>query len=257
MIQGVVVDEELVPIEGVRITDDNSPQVAVTDSAGAFTLGPVESGEHVLTAEKAGYATETLRVEVFDEPVLAVRVILEATAKAVPFHESVLHVTFVNCASRNLIGGMPCTALPDYVLGTNVSSNERYYFQFVVPSPGLADMLVEMIWTEQTLASDMLFKIQTPPGQPFTGLATSYYRMEGGQPLRGWVLAGVDNDGDGPGEVFDAGPNNITYEGLTIWSSGNATIPYTSIYVNHRTDAWLTFFYNRAGDRDFTALPEE
>lgn len=67
--------------------------------------------------------------------------------------------------------------------------------------------------------------------------------------------AGVSN-GDG-WEVFDAEPGKITYEGDTVSHHENGTVPFTAVYLNHRADTWLTFFHNRAGPRDFTALPDE
>lgn len=261
-IRGIVIDDELVPIEGATITDAGSDRTAMTDAQGVFILGPLEEGEHPLTASKIGYQSVSIDVRIFDEPVEGIRFILTAAASNVPYHETTNHVTFVNCASRNPIGGTPCTALPDYLLGGHaVSPSESFAFQFTVPSPNLVDLLVELVWTDQAFADDMAFKMQTPPGQPATNLATTYYYMEGGQPLRGWIQAGVENQGEA---MFDAEPNKVTYEGMTIWSGNNATIPGvpgvasgTTFYFNHRTDAWLTYFYNRAGSREFTALPDE
>lgn len=261
-IRGIVVDEELVPIDRAVITDAASGKTIMTGASGSFALGPVESGEHPLTASRDGYQPVSLLVQVFDVPVEGIRFMLAAAATTVPYHETIPHSTFVNCASKNPIGGTPCTALPDYVLGGNtVSPGESFAFRFTVPSPNLVDLLIEMVWTNQAFATDMAFKVQTPPGQPATAAATTYYYMEGGQPLRGWMQAGVENDDRA---MFDAEPNKVTYEGMTIWSGNNATIPGvdgylsgTTFYFNHRTDVWMTYFYNRAGTREFTALPDE
>ncbi|HLE48148.1 MAG TPA: hypothetical protein VI818_07625, partial [Candidatus Thermoplasmatota archaeon] len=69
--------------------------------------------------------------------------------------------------------------------------------------------------------------------------------------------------------VFDAEPNKVAYEAVTGWSDGNATIPRvpdpvnggtllsgTTLFLNHRVEAWMTYFYNREGDRAFSALPD-
>jgi hypothetical protein len=264
-IRGLVMDDELVPIAGASIVDAGSDRTAMTDLQGVFVLGPLEEGQHALTASKAGYESVSLAVQVFNEPVDGIRFLLSAVATDVPYHETTNHVTFVNCASYNPIGGLPCTKLVDYVAGTSLSPEESFAFPFQVPSPGLADMLIEMTWTPQAFASDMLFKMQTPPGQPATALSQSYFAMEGGKPLRGWVTANIDNDGeDGGWAVFDAEPKKVTYEGMTIWSDNNATIPGVpgvlsgwTFYFNHRAETWMTFFYNRPGTRDYTALPDE
>lgn len=101
----------------------------------------------------------------------------------------------------------------------------------------------------------MLYYIQTPPNQPLTAATVKYFAMEGGPPLRGWVIAGIKNGGENGG-VFDAEPNKVLYEASTVWSYDNSTIPYTSLYLSHRTEVWMTLFYHRAGPRDFSALPD-
>ena len=264
-IYGIVIDDELVPIDGATITDTASGKTVLTDVSGKFALGPVETGEHPLTAARDGYQPVSILVQVFDVPVEGIQFLLTAVATNVPYHETIPHTTFVNCSSMNPVGGTPCTAIPDYVLGGNtISPSESFAFRFTIPSPNLADLLFEMVWSDQAFASDMSFKVQTPPGQPATDLSTKYFGMSGGQPLRGWAVANVENPTADDGAIFDAEPNKITYEGMTIWSDNNATIPGvpgylsgTTFYFNHRTDVWMTYFYNRAGTRDFTALPDE
>lgn len=261
VIPGVVVDEELAPVSDATVTTSAGDARATTDHRGAFVLGPLEDGEHVVRAAKDGYEPATATVQVIGASVDGIHLVLKATALDVPYHASQRHVTYVNCASYNPIGGVPCTKLVDYLAGTNLSGEERFAFTFFVPNPGLADVLVEMTWTAQALGKDMLFKIQTPPGQPATALSTNYYSIAGGSPLRGWVVANVANQDREA--IFDAEPNKVLYEGLTIWDDGNSTVPGvpgvlsgTSLYLNHRTEVWLTMFYNRAGSRDFTALPD-
>ena len=266
VIRGIVVDEELVPLEGVVIHDAASLLSVETDTTGQFALGPVTEGEHALTASKDGYQPLSLTVQVFDESVEGVRFLLSAVATTVPYHETTNHVTFVNCASYNPIGGVPCTELIDYVVGGNqVSPQESFAFRFKIPNAGLADLLIEMVWAPQAFGPDAAFWIQTPPGQPVTAASVKYFSMRGGNPLRGWVTANVANQNYE--SVFDAEPNKIEYDAVTAWSDGNATIPRqqtpvtgisgVSIYINHRVETWMTFFYNREGTRDYTALPDQ
>jgi hypothetical protein len=267
-LQGVVVDEELVPVAEAAVSSEKIG--ASTDAEGKFKICPIQSGDYQLTITKAGYAPATSQASVGDQSV-TVTITLRAIALNVPYHLSQHHVTFVNCASYNPIGGLPCTKLPDYVLGTNVSTEERFSFTFRITNDGLADMLVEMTWTAQQLGKDMLFYIQTPPGQPLNAasLNVKYFCMSGGNPLRGWVTHGIQNKcGTTPAKgTFDGSANKVTYEGDTVWSDGNATIPRNnnpvqplsgvSVYVNHRTETWLTMFYNRAGSHEFTALADK
>lgn len=256
---GLVVDEELVPIPATTVHVTPGDLSAETDQGGQFRLGPLEPAEYVVTAQKTGYRGAEAIIQVTDEEPSPITLIISALALNVPYHTTASHVTFVICASYNIIGGVPCTKLVDYAAGTNISSSEKFAFTFRIPNPGLVDMLVEMIWTPQTFGKDMLFMIQTPPNQPLTAATVKYMTMRGGAPLRGWAVAGIKNTcGSGTcAGLFDAEANKILYEALTVWSNGNATIPLTSLYLNHRTETWMTMFYNRAGTRDFTAVPDK
>jgi hypothetical protein len=229
-----------------------------TDANGRFHIGPLEPGDYALVFEKKGYASTTKTVTLAQEPIRAFTVTLVAVASDVPYHQSFTRSTFVICWSQNIVGGVPCTKLVDYVAGTNVSSSEKFAFTFLIPNAGLADMLVEVVWKSQANGKDMGFYIQTPPNQPLTGLVVKYFSRSGGSPLRGWLTAGIKNKcgtADCAG-VFDATPNKVVYEGVTIGSYNNATVPYAALYLNHRTDAWFTLFYNRAGSRDYTSVPD-
>lgn len=256
---GLVVDEELVPIPAATILVTPGDVAGETDEGGAFRVGPLEPAEYVVRAEKTGYLGAEAVVQVTDEDPSPLTLMISAKALNVPYHTTASHVTFVICASYNIIGGVPCTKLVDYAAGTNFSSSEKFAFTFRIPNAGLVDMLVEMIWTPQSFGKDMLFMVQTPPNQPLTAATVKYMTMRGGAPLRGWVVAGIKNQcGSGTcAGLFDAEANKILYEALTVWSNGNATIPMTSLYLNHRTETWMTQFYNRAGTRDFTAVPDK
>jgi hypothetical protein len=271
-LEALVVDEELLPIPQATVTVKGLEAPFVSDEMGKVVICPIQAGDYELGVEKAGYAAATQSVSVLYETV-RVTLTLKAVALDVPYHQSQHHVTFVICASYNPVGGVPCTKLVDYVAGTNVSNTERFAFTFKIPNANLADMLVEMTWVAQNLGKDALFYIQTPPGQPATAVATKYFAKSGGNPIRGWVTAGIKNR-CGTSEcagLFDAEPNKVTYEGTTVWSDGNATIPRTnlpsnpvlsglsgvSVYLNHRVEVWMTMFYNREGSRDFTALPDK
>ena len=258
-IEGIVVDTELIPIPDVVVFDATSELVATTDLDGRFALGPVESGKHSLAAEKPGYTNGLLTVEVIDTTLQGVRIIIEPAAVTVPFYETVPYVTFVNCWVA-FGSNVPCTKLVDYVAGTNVSSNEKFAFTFKIPYENLADILIEMTWNAQSLGRDMRFYIQTPPGQPLTAATQKYFRMIGSSPLRGWVVANVVNPGYGPNGtvLFDATPGKILYEASTVSSNTNSTLPGNSVAVffNMRCETWMTYFYNRPGSREFTAVPD-
>ncbi|MBI2077993.1 MAG: carboxypeptidase regulatory-like domain-containing protein [Euryarchaeota archaeon] len=266
-IEGLVVDQEIVPVAAAVVVVKDRDGFMETDETGRFKVGPVEAGEHVVTVEKAGYATQTVTVRIDADPAPPLTITLTAVALDVPYQLTTNHVTFVICASRNPIGGVPCTKLADWAAGTNVSPDERFAYTFKVPNPGLKELLVEITWNPQSLGKDVEYWIQTPPGQALTVATLKYFGMSGGPPLRGWVQANAKNGNYQ--NVFDAEPNKITYEAVSGWSDGNGTIPPvrdpttgntilrgTTLFLNHRTESWLTYFYNREGSRAFSALPD-
>lgn len=267
LIEGQVLDQELVPVAGAYVGTSDGDHENTTDDEGLFRLGPVAPGDHVVVIEKDGYAVAEVPVSVPPGgPVDRLSILLTPVAADVPYHLSETFVTFVYCATYNPIGGVPCTKLIDYVAGTNVSPEERFAYPFEIQNPGLANMLIEMNWETQQFGKDMLYMIQTPPGQPLTAATVKYFAKDGPSPLRGWLTAGVANDCGGSecAGVFDATPGNITYEALTVWSGENGTIPGVpgvlsgwSFYINHRTETWHTFFHNRPGPAGFSALPDE
>lgn len=253
-VEGLVVDQELVPVAQAMVAVDGIGLVSETDAEGRFRLGPLEVGEYVIVAEKRGYSPASQTVRVSDEGTPPVTLTLSALALDVPYHQTEVHVTFMICWISSQIGNIPCTKLVDYVAGTNLSSSEKFAFPFRIANPGLSELLVEHQWRAQSTARDMTFFIKTPPNQPLTALVVKYFQVWGGAPLRGWVKANVKN---GPNwAVFDATPNKVTYEGTLASHYTNSTLPNAAIYLNHRVDSWFTFFYNRPGSRDFTALPD-
>jgi hypothetical protein len=258
-ISGVVVDSELVPIGGVTVVDSVAELVVLTDDGGAFSLGPVLPGKHHLTAEKAGYASGFLTVEVLDEPIQGVRLTIEPIASSVPFYETVPHVTFVYCWIA-FGSNLPCTKLVDYAAGTNVSGEETFAFTFHIPYDNLSDILFEVTWNAQSLGRDMRFYVQTPPNQALTAATQKYFRMIGSSPLRGWMIANVINPGYGPNGtvLFDATPQKVLYEASTVSSNTNSTLPgnAVAVFLNIRCETWMTSFYNRAGSREFSAIPD-
>lgn len=253
-IAGRVIDQELVPLADVTVTVAQTDLLTSTAADGSFRLGPIEPGTHAVVAEKPGYQSATVEVQVTGEGAPPILLSLTAVATDVPFRQTEVHVTFVNCWISSPVGNVPCTKLVDYAASTNISSGEKFAFPFTIKNAGLNDLLVEHSWRSQSTARDMTFFIKTPPNQPLTALVVKYFQVWGGAPLRGWVKADVKN---GPNwEVFNAEPNKVVYEGTLASHYTNSTVPSVAVYLNHRVESWFTFFYNREGPRDFTALPD-
>jgi hypothetical protein len=254
LVVGRVVDTEIVPIPNATITVHPGDWVALSDDGGGFAIGPLEPGEYVVRAEKLGYASAEATVAVFEDQGAQLILTVRAVAPNVPYSETTFHVTFAYCWVSGLWGNLPCTKIIDYVAGTNISREEKIDFTFYIENPGLVDLLVELDWETQALGSDGSFLLQSPPGQPLTGLVDLFLYLRGAAPLSGWAVVGKENCGRCA--VFDATPNKIHFDGITVPVAGNSTVPNHALFLNHRMEAYLTHFYNRAGPRDFTAVAD-
>lgn len=252
---GTVVDTELLPVPEAQITVEPGPFTGATDHAGLFRIGPLEPGEYVVRVEKNGYAGAQQDVVVYADGAAQMVLTITAVAQNVPYAETEIHVTFAYCwVSSFLWGNLPCTKIVDYVAGTNVSSEEKIDFAFFIENPGLVDLLVELDWETQAFGHDGSFLLQSPPGQPLTDLVELYLYLRGSAPLSGWAVVGESNCEDCP--IFDATPNKIHFDGIAVPVTGNSTIPEHAVFLNHRMDVLMTYFYNRAGPRDFSAVPD-
>lgn len=94
-LDGVVTDTELVPIPGAVVgllADETIPTpVSVqTDEAGHFALSRVPPGDHVLAASALGFNSVTKRVTIEAGSVVAVSLLLEKLAVAVPYSSTVI-----------------------------------------------------------------------------------------------------------------------------------------------------------------------
>ncbi len=253
MLRGLVVDTEFFPLDEAAVTLAGSDETTVTDGNGTFELGPVAVGSaFTLVVEKMGYLDQEVagQAAADDRQIL---VTLTPTALDVPFHETFVHVALLDCSWAILSATFPCVPI-DRVTGQNITG-DRSEWNFEIPYDGLADLLHEMTWQEQATGKDMKI-VMTDPGEAvFVGGVSNFYLSRaGGDPLRSWLVPGqVGPGGDVP---FD-GNESREYRAFIRGSESNMTVPVAAIYIEHRADNWFSFFYNRAGPRDFTALPDE
>lgn len=251
-IRGVVVDAEIVPVKAADVELVGHGKVATTDAGGAFSFSALEPGTYTLVASKAGYAGAESAVAVAAGQVAAVSLALTPVALNVPYHETILIVALLDCSWAITSATFPCVPI-DRVTGQNITG-DRSAWKFSIPAAGLANLLHEMEWSPQPIGREMKVVI-TEPNQPvFIGGVTRFYLVnQGPTPLRAWLEHGKVAVG---GSVAFDGNESTRYDAYIRGSPSNNTIPQAALYIDQRANNWFTFFYNRPGNPDFTALPD-
>lgn len=260
-----VVDIEIVPIEGASVFVMPGNHVGTTSINGTVSIGPLEPGEYVVAIEKAGYRGDEKSVFLTEDIATRLTFTITPVATNVPYFETQIRVTFIQCGIGSSIpelgsANIPCTVMNlNYQTGQNITQDSDV-FLLQITQPNLANLLVETDWVPRLYAHDMLFAI-VGKGQVNTavsagGVASFEYRVRnsGGPPLTTWVTPGVVNPG---GSVPFDGNVSAEYDAVARGVARNSTLQYFALYLDHRVNNFVTFFYNRPGQLAFSALPDK
>jgi hypothetical protein len=253
-VKGVVLDAELFPLKGATVGFVDTERSAQSDANGSFILCADGPGTYQIYAEKNGYASSLEDVTLDGTRLVEVLIELEAVGSKAPFHETIPHTAFIECAwaISPALGTSPCNAV-DRNLGTELTVDNSQWF-FEIPQDGLSALVMEAMWDPQTMGRDMRFLLLIPDV-----VGSNYLTGEpmldgrGGSPYRTVLLPG--ETGDGGSQEFvgdDATPYQVLYR---PWIT-NSTTGTAVVYVNHRVDSFWTFFYYDARTKDFSALPD-
>jgi hypothetical protein len=246
-----VVDLEIVPVEVADVSIVGTPFLMQTDGAGQAFFAQLSPGEYVIAVSKQGYAETTGKAFVSAGEVASVAVTLTAIASNVPYHDTQVFVALLDCSWAAAGATFPCVPI-DRVTGQNITGDESAW-RFTIPASGLANVLHEMTWNPQPTGREMKV-VMTPPNQPvFVGGVSAFYMLnQGPSPLRMWLTPGVVAAG---GSIPFDGNESTPYSAYIRGSERNNTAPL-ALYIEQRAENWFTFFYNRAGSPEYTALPD-
>lgn len=270
LIEGSVVNDEYLPLEGVDITLSPSDQHLVTDETGAFAFAVLKAGEYTLGAFKEFHDEASITLTVGAEGASGVQFVLLPTPEGIPYHETETYVSYAFC--HGPIGG-GCF-LVNTITSTNTLPEDRPDFGYEIPNNGFRELRLEAAWTGQ-YASNGGFLARNPEGlflgcnntnpEPYEPTVTYYSNNNptgsvngNGDPNPGrepspvqlWVQAAEVNT-----EVGGCVPMP-SEKGDKIWQtvriSGASPSPFA---LDTRAEIFLTFFYWRdAEDRTFTVL---
>lgn len=236
-IEGVLVNEEELPVEGAIAAVRAADVWGISDAGGGFRIEGVPPGTHEITAAGIGFDVTTQSVEV--EPNAITRgVVLKLVEVAVirPFHETETHTNILKRQQGLSNDG------PDQ---QNV---------ICIPKEGLRRYLVEAEWTPQPTASYLHLTYRDRWYASNSGPDRYLYRP-GYSPVHEDMFPGELATG---ADVVFNGYNGFCY--LHMWRSlpydlgGMNLVENASFAIDLRVDSYLTFFYWEPGDPGFTAL---
>ncbi|MHB1261201.1 MAG: carboxypeptidase-like regulatory domain-containing protein [Thermoplasmatota archaeon] len=230
VIRGVVVDGALRPVAGASVRLNAGAEVE-TGATGAFGFAGLDAGTYFLTAEKPGYATAQVAVDVVagrDEPE-PVRILLEAVPDQAPFIEALSARLVVDLAAS--VDGVVAVSLSG--LGVFGEGGQSFSLE-VAPNGTVAQS--EFVW------------------EPVSPMA------ESGHVAGGTVVGGdwLDVSGAWRGmspivAVAQATVGNETADQVayTFWPSASSGTP-VGMQAGQAVDAFVHIFHNFRPDEGWT-----
>jgi hypothetical protein len=180
---------------------------------------------------------------------------LTPTATNVPYHQTQAFAATIGCAVSTPGGRMTCGLLKQ-LTGVQVAPDTSV-FKFKILNEGLASLLMETAWRPATTFANTLSvnTLDVAGDQATCANGNKCYTENFGKsPVRITAIPGkrvidVDPYAAFPGDVGHA------FNVYLMPPFGTVDNP-AMLYLGQRTDSYLTFFYNRVGPSDFTALAD-
>lgn len=151
-IDGIVTDEQLLPIDGALIVLD-AKRNATSDAAGSFAFRYLQPGAYSLTATKPGFANSTQTVEIRAGESSRVVFTLIAAPSLEAYHETFVQKGLLGCSATvedTFIYYINCEAI--YIAGQHSLDRHILIFRF-----GRLDANVSGFWAETAWTPNQLF----------------------------------------------------------------------------------------------------
>jgi hypothetical protein len=261
-LRGVVVTAAIVPIAGATVTAEPGGLEATTDESGEFTLGPLEPGAYGLQVRAQGYAPQRLAAQVVEGEGELLHVVLAAVASDVPYSELLHYEAFIECSYAQNIGGVvggdfSCFGLSDLVLQVEID-NDVNTFPLHVNAGGFKGLLFEMVWEPQSTMPEFAGYIRSPVAVGEAGglgLEHQYWANSSANPMREWVLQGVENNLAYDGDVFHPDPAAAGEYEILVGGVTSGDQPAEAAFaLNQYLDLFVTTFYNALGGDAYSAI---
>lgn len=233
-IQGTVIDDESAPLANVAVTLVELDESAVTGSDGVFEFLNVPVGTVLLAANKPGYASQAIKLEVIAGDAVTHRFQLTPLAGNATFFEvlprTLLHQTEASLATWTV--GYYATAL---------NQTEPTLFcqgcRWLIPTQAKPETMVLEILGQHAVPN------------PVTGDTEAYYVYGGRNVTTEDTLFGSAENLP-VNHVFASSDVGKYREFLTMYFCD-----FYWVCVNEKRDLWVTLFYGAPAPEGYTAVP--
>ena len=254
IIRGVVVDEAVRPLAGVRLLVQGTPPLdAVSSGEGLFGFDDLEPGTYFVAASKPGYRTAQASVDVVagvaDPPILRILLATDTSFKA-PYFEQFVFEGFIECSAG-------AGAVVTYVYGSICSANGQLFpndrFAESVTLSGYPDFVqAEMSWESTQAASQWLsHSFYYPDPDELDGQKD--LSVDGTSP----IINTMDNATAKEyieGLEFEPGQNLTLSQRIFTTADGGSYGPGVALTVQQRFTVISTVFYGYLPPADWTFM---
>jgi hypothetical protein len=240
-IQGLVLDQELVPIQGAGVSV-SGPQAAnaTTDVGGAFTLDHLAPGTYKVFAQRLGYVTGARQVEAPAGNVTKIGFTLAAIAfQAEGYHVSLPHTSFIQFGNGLVAGAL------QFIVPVNASTvvgalcDSCRFTLYVQPKP--VQVVTEVHWVPPTVTGTN------------EKVEIWYFLTNGTTYLdRDYELAYLSNNG-----AKTWNETSITKLKKIGQISVELIAQEEGVSYQHRVETWTTFAYVQPLVDGFSAFPRK
>lgn len=148
LLEGAVLGVDRLPIPDVNMTVSGVSDFQSTDALGYYRFENLPPGDHIVTAEKAGFRSRSQRAFVEDGTILELNFTLEERPLATPYNSTRDQGGFIACQ-------LTVQPAPDNrqrtACGDSLPNNKQVH-DFPVEG-GAAQLQIELFWTQKTDAA--------------------------------------------------------------------------------------------------------
>lgn len=236
-IEGLIVDEEELPIANVTVALSGTNLTTSTTPGGRFSIPDVAAGGHTLMAERLGYARFSGPVDVVagNTTQVTVQMLMVCICDGAAI-DTEPHEGYIECSFNPYFAVNPC--------GDLVSNSIQNFRVTPGTSDALKEIILELVWEPGTAATGQDLELDFCPLQegPSQGtvMCVEYYGFtHGASPQKLRI----------PAAALPY-PDIVDYE---AWVGAGYQSPYPVVKQNF--DLWVSLCYVQNCPPDFSALP--
>ncbi len=187
-IEGTVVDASLAPIEGAQVGIVALGLLAMSGVDGSFRLDGIQPGRHEVAAQKLGFTSAVVSIEVLEGQRVPATLTLDPLPTLDPYHVIIIERGSFGCGiayrpqQAGIVGASVCGAITAYA-GENQVDKFLILWDLVGPYTGWQGAAYEMEWTTtQALGSGLWVRFET--NLCSGSLESTFTSIRGKSPLR-------------------------------------------------------------------------